>query len=112
MRRNCAASGVTLVSAWFGRELAPNADGGVNGCTGEEPELRLLLENGDGAKKGDGEKGDEAGVDFGGGGGAKGEGSWSACSSYGDSAAAGDVSRFRKGGRPSWNASSSSCASQ
>jgi hypothetical protein len=116
MRRNCATSGVTLVPAWFGRELAPNTDGGVNGCTGEEPELRLLLENGDGAKKGDGEKRDEAGVDFGGGGGAKGEGSCIACSPYGDSAvdngAGGDVSRFRKGGRPSWNASSSSCASQ
>jgi hypothetical protein len=108
---------VTLVPAWFGRELAPNADGGVNGrCTGEDPELRLVLKNGDGAKKGDGEKRDEAGDVVGDGAGAEGEGSCSACSPYGDSVvdggAADDVSRFRKGGRPSWSPRSSTCASQ
>ena len=68
----------------------------MDGGTGEEPELMLLLEKGDGAK-GDGEKG----FDVGDVGGAKGEGSCSACT-YGDPADdTGDVSRFRNGGRPS-----------
>ena len=109
-RRNCATSGVALALPFLAEyghvesEFAPNAD---DGGIGEEPELMLLLENGDGAK-GDGEKGDEAGLV----GGAKGDGSCSVCM-YSDSAdGAGDVSRFGKGGRPSWNASSSSCASQ
>jgi hypothetical protein len=85
---------------------------------GDEPELKLVVEKGDGAN-GDGEKGDDPAVDAGG---ANGEGSCSTCTlgTFGDSVtcdAAGDddddeVSRGRKGGRPSWNASSNSCASQ
>jgi hypothetical protein len=90
---------------------------------GDEPELKLLVEKGDGAN-GDGEKGDDPVVDAGG---ANGDGSWSTCTvgMFGDSVAcdaAGDaeadaeadeeVSRGWKGGRPSWNARSSSCASQ
>lgn len=112
IRQNCATSGVALGAIVLPSveyvpgesELVPNVD---DGGTGEEPELMLPLEKGDGAK-GEGEKGDEAGLV----GGAKGDGSCSACM-YGDSAdGAGDVSRFRKGGRFSWKASSSSCASQ
>jgi hypothetical protein len=69
----------------------------VDAGPGEEPELRLLLEKGDGAK-GDGEKGVEVEVV----GGAKGEGSCSACTTCGDSVDdPGDTSRFRNGGRPS-----------
>ncbi|KAH9159583.1 hypothetical protein EDB89DRAFT_2047752 [Lactarius sanguifluus] len=101
MRQNCAASGVALMppppSAWYipgESDLAPYA--------GEESELRML------AEKGDGEKGNDVGVV----GGAKGSGSCSACMYGGEFGDARDVSRFRKGGRPSWNASSSSCAGQ
>ena len=78
--------------------------------TGDESELKLLVEKGDGAK-GDAEKGDA--VDEGG---AKGDGSSSTCV-LGESLGrvGGDAvcsSRERKGGRPSWKARSSNCASQ
>ena len=86
--------------------------------TGDEPELKLLPEKGDGAN-GDGEKGDDPAVAAGG---AKGDGSCSTCMSgtFGDSVACdatGDAeeevgSREWKGGRPSWKARSNSCASQ
>jgi hypothetical protein len=79
----------------------------VEGRTGDEPELRLLAEKGDGAN-GDGEKGDDPAVDAGG---ANGDGSCRTCTvgTRGDSAvcdAAGDAdevvaSRAWKGGRPS-----------
>ena len=81
----------------------------MESITGDEPELKLLVEKGDGAK-GDGEKGDAADA-----GGAKGDGSSSTCA-FGESpGCGGDAaggSRERKGGRPSWKARSSSCASQ
>ena len=77
--------------------------------TGDESELKLLVENGDGAK-GDAEKGDAADE-----GGAKGDGSSSTCAfgeSLGRVGDAAGSSRERKGGRPSWKARSSNCASQ
>jgi hypothetical protein len=73
----------------------------VEDITGDEPELKLLVEKGDGAK-GDGEKGDALDE-----GGAKGDGSSSACA-FGESLGrvGGDDavcdSRERNGGRPSW----------
>ena len=80
---------------------------------GDEPELRLPLEKGDGANS-DGEKGDA--IDAGG---ANGDGSCSTCTctvgdsaaEAGDAEAGADVPRA-KGGRPSWKARSSNCASQ
>ena len=79
------------------------AGGGVYDNTGDEPELMVPHEKGDGANN-DGEKGDEAEV-----GGAKGEGSFSPCE-FGEHV--GGASRLWKGGRPSRKASNRSCASQ
>lgn len=77
---------------------------------GDEPELRLLLpEKGERAANGDGERVCELG-----GRGANGDGSCNACA-FGELFTFGgdpDNSRGRKGGRPSWKARSSNCASQ
>jgi len=82
------------------------AGGGVCDDTGDEPELKVPYEKGDGANT-DGENGDGDDVD-----GANGEGSFSPCE-FGESIGhAGGASRLWNGGRPSWKASSNSCASQ
>jgi hypothetical protein len=82
------------------------AGGGVCDNTGDEPELMVSHEKGDGANN-DGEKGDEAGVD-----GANGEGSFNPCVFEISIVHGGGASRLWKGGRPSWKASSNNCASQ
>lgn len=71
------------------------AGGGVWDNTGEEPELMVPHEKGDGANN-DGENGAEAGV-----GGANGEGSFNTCEFIVSMVHGGGTSRLWNGGRPS-----------
>lgn len=83
------------------------AGGGVcDDNVGDEPELVVSPEKGEGATN-DGVKGDKPGVN-----GANGEGSFKPCEFWVSIEYCSGASRLWKGGRPSWKASSNSCASQ